>query len=74
MTRDLGELLTGAVARHTVSHWLYRSWCAHCVTKRGGEEEGHHRRKASQSRTISVLRAGFCFIGGGKVINLQCWW
>ena len=57
MTRHPGALIAPQVARHAVSHWLHRSWCAHCIRKRGSgggiTKEKHANTEPRQCRVRS---------------------
>ena len=61
IAKDPGAPTSEEVARHNISHWPYRSWCAHCVRGRGRSRQ--HRVQQEQGRTIPVMAADYCFIG-----------
>ena len=49
------------IARHTLTHYPYRSWCPHCVASR--KPNAHHRStKRSAGRRIPLFCADYCFV------------
>ena len=49
------------VAAHNLTHWPYRTWCAHCVAAR--RPNSHHLSASSNSqRSTPLLVADYCFI------------
>ena len=62
LARDPGAPTTAEIAKHAASHRPYRNWSLHCIRRRGGSRQ--HRTDKSSKRTITLMGAEHCFIGG----------
>ena len=67
VARDPGAPTAAEIAKHALTHWPYRSWCAHCVRGRGRCRQ--HKTATNSDRSIPVIAADYCFIGGEKAAN-----
>ena len=65
--RGPGAPTTAELPKHAVSHWPYRSWCSHCGT--GTARSRQHRTDKGPARSIPVLSADYCFIGGELAVH-----
>ena len=72
LPHDPGRPTKREIAEHCVSHWLFRSWCGHCVCGRAVSKP--HRPRSDEDHAfgrerIPAISLDLCFLVSADGVN-----